>query len=144
MPEIGSAAAGLAIALPLSNTGLGETDGESVGAVASRLIVNGAALVVKPASLVQEPLNAVPVVSVVCDCGPLQLTGALIESPPDVVIVTFVTYQLLVPSVPLVTFSATPVGPVLSSFTVRDVAFVVSPASFVHEPLNTVPGVSVV
>src|SRR6476646_2452100 len=64
-------------------------------------------------------------------------------SAPAACTVTSVTYQPLSPSVPAVTESAA-VGPVLSSLTGSSKALAVRPASFVHEPLNTCPAVSVV
>src|SRR5690349_9329735 len=58
--------------------------------------------------------------------------------------VTSLTYQPLLPSVPLVTESPTAVGAVLSSLTLSAVASVLSPASLVQRPLKTAPVVSLV
>ena len=62
-PDVASLAFGDAVALPLSTTGLGETEGANVGAVASRLIVKEAAFVLRPALLVHDPLKVAPAVS---------------------------------------------------------------------------------
>src|SRR5688572_32516945 len=64
-------------------------------------------------------------------------------SVPAGLTVTSDRYQPPPPSVPAVAASAA-VGPVLSSFTVSGAAFVLRPASFVQEPLNSCPVVSVV
>ncbi len=62
--------------------------------------MSGAALVVRPASFVQEPLNTCPAVSVVCDWSAVHVTGLEIESVPSVSTVTSLVYQPLSPSVP--------------------------------------------
>ena len=69
--------------------------------------------------------------------------AALPSIGPSKLFVTAVVYQPLVPSVPAVTASAAG-GPVLSSFTVTGVAVALRPAWLVHDPLNTVPFVSLV
>ena len=63
---------------------------------------------------------------------------------PDVATVTSLTSHPFAPEVPLVTASATPVGAVLSNWTVNAEALVLRPASFVQDPLNVAPAVSVV
>ena len=73
----------------------------------------------------------------------MQTTGLLIESLPDVLIVTLLTYQPLLPSVPAET-ARLALGPVSSSLMVSDDALVVRPASFVQEPLKAAPAVSTV
>ena len=96
---------------------------------------------ISPALLVQEPLNSCPVVSFVCDCFAVQVTGPLIVSAPLVSTVTLLVYQPFAPSVPAVTVSAAD-GPVLSSLTVNGAASVLRPASLVHDPVKSSPVVS--
>ena len=113
-----------------------------VGGVASRFTVRGDAGVVNPALFVQEPLNVVPALLVDNDCGAVQITGVLMESVPEVVMVTLLVYQPLLPNVPE-GVRMTPVGAVVSRLTVSGAAFVVRPAAFVQEPLKVVPLLSV-
>jgi hypothetical protein len=68
----------------------------------------------------------------------------LMPSVPFVETVTSLVYQPPRPSVPDVTERATPVGAVLSTLTVRGVAFATKPAPLVQEPLKVTPVVSVV
>ena len=93
------------------------------GPVLSSFNVSGAALVGSPAAFVQEPLNTCPAVSAVCCSSAVHVVGLLMPSEPSVSTVTSLVYQPLEPSVPAVTASAAD-GPVLSSFTVSEVAFV--------------------
>jgi len=79
IPEVASPALGLAVALPLSGTGLGETVGARAGAVASRLRVTLFESV--PPSLVAWQVKLTPAVSLLT--------------------VTFEVYQPLLPKVPL-------------------------------------------
>src|SRR5512132_3101225 len=72
-----------------------------VGAVASSFTVTGAASVVNLASLVHDPLNVVPVVSLVCCWSAVHTTGVLIVSEPDVEIVTSPVNQPALPTVPV-------------------------------------------
>src|SRR6266567_4227412 len=91
-----------------------ETAKVAVGPVLSSLTISGAALVVRPASFVQEPLNGALVVSVVWDWSAVQVVGLLTVSLPEVCTVTSLVYQPFVPGVPAVTDRAA-VGGVLSN-----------------------------
>ena len=75
------------------------------GAVLSSLTVTGVASVVIPASFVHEPVKSSPVVSSVCCCSAVQVTGPLIASVPLVAIVTSLVRQPFAPRVPAVTAS---------------------------------------
>ena len=125
---------------PLSPSVPAVTASVAVGGVLSSLTVSGAAFVVRPALLVQEPLKTAPAVSVVWDWSPVQTTGLLIESVPVVLIVTSLVYQPLSPSVPAAA-RATPAGPVLSSLIVTE-AELGNPAPFVAEQVTVWPVVS--
>ena len=57
---------------------------EIIGFVLSSLMVKGVAFVISPALLVQEPLKTVPAVSAVWNWLPVQVTGLLAESVPEV------------------------------------------------------------
>src|SRR5439155_290947 len=117
-------------------------DSAAVGLLASSLIVMGSASLERPASLVQEPLKSVPVVSVVSTWSSVQTTGPAMASAPEVATVTSDVYQPCALSVPPVTDSCA-VGAVLSSLTVRGAAPAARPASFGHAPCSSVPVVSV-
>src|SRR5258706_13146401 len=95
----------------------------TVGGVLSSLTLIGAALVVRPAAFVQDPLKACPAVSVVCCCGSVHFVGSLILSDPVGVTVTLVMYHPVVPSVPVENARAAR-GPDLSSLTLRSLASV--------------------
>ncbi len=71
----------------------------------------------------------------------VQVTGVLMVSVPDVEMVTLLVYQPLAPKVPDAFNVAD--GGVESFLTVTDTSRFVNPASFVHEPENMVPVVSV-
>src|SRR5882724_10561322 len=72
-----------------------------VGAVLSSFTLSGAAEVERPASLVQEPVNAVAVVSAVWCWSGVQMVGLLMLSEPVALIVTSPMNHPLVPCVPL-------------------------------------------
>jgi hypothetical protein len=106
-----------------------------VGATVSRLTIRGAALVVRPAALVQEPLNVAPVVSVVWDwVTGVQVTGVLRVSVPVEVMVTLLVYQPFAPSVPEGVRMA--VGPVLSILMPVRVLEAVFPARSAQVPVT--------
>ena len=87
------------------------------GAVLSSLIVSGAASVLRPASLVQEPVKSSPVVSSVWAWSTVHTTGSLMLSVPFVLTATLLVYHPFAPSVPVAVSVAE--GAVLSSFTVN-------------------------
>src|SRR5262245_1308180 len=111
------------------------------GAVLSILMVSDEAVVLSPASLTQLPLKVVPGVSRVCSWLPVQLTGPLTRSSPEVPTVTALVYQPLSPGVPEITDMAAD-GPLLSTFTVIGEASVLRPAPLVHDPPKLAPVVS--
>src|SRR5215470_3004404 len=119
------------------------TDSDTAGGVLSSLMFKAVAFVVRPASLVQLPYTGVPMVSLLTTWSVLQETGPLILSVPLACTVTSLVYQPLSPRVPEVTASVA-VGPVLSSLMVIGTALAVSPASLLHDPLNSCPVVSAV
>ena len=90
------------------------------GFVLSSLTVTGAALPMRPAGSVHDPLKTWPVVSVVWDWFGVQVTGPLIVSAPLVSMVTSSTNQPFEPGVPVAASVAD--GAVLSSLTVRATA----------------------
>ena len=112
----------------------------AVGPVLSTFMVNGAALVTSPALFVQEPLNTVPVVSVVWNWFAIQVTEPLMVSVPLVWMVTSLVYHPLLPSVPAITASVA-VGPVLSILMVTEDELE-RPALFVAEHVRDVLVVS--
>ena len=72
----------------------------------SSFTVNGAALVLRPAWLVQDALNTVTRgLGCLCTGPTVQVTGPLTESAPLVATVTSLVYQPFVPAVPAVTVS---------------------------------------
>jgi hypothetical protein len=91
-------------------------------------------LVVRPAALVQEPLKVAPVVSVVCVWLPVQVTGVLSVSVPDVAMVILLVYQPFEPSVPAA--ESTAVGPDLSILIPVRVLEAVFPARSAHVPVT--------
>src|SRR5215467_2738490 len=120
------------------------TDSVADGAVLSSFTMRAGACVVRPASFVHDPCRSLPVVSVPWMESAVHVTGVATVSVPVVRTVTSLVYQPLVPGVPEITAEATPVGPVLSSFTVSGVAYPVRPAPFLQLPLNVAPTVSAV
>src|SRR5688572_31718185 len=110
------------------------------GPVLSTFIVNGVAAVLSPALFVHEPLNTVPVVSVVWDWFAVQVTGVPTVSVPVVWIVTSLVYHPLLPSVPEIT-ERLAVGPVLSIFIVTELELDRA-ALFVAEHVRVEPDVS--
>ena len=113
----------------------------AVGPLLSSLTVNEAALVVKPASFIHEPLKTAPVVSAVWNWSVVQVTGLLIESLPDVETVTSLVYQPFKPAVPAVTAKAAE-GPVLSILIVTE--SLAEPPALCAEQDDVVPVVSLV
>jgi len=110
------------------------------GGLTSRLTVKGEALVDRPAAFEQLPAKSCPAVSIVKVCGAVHVTEPLIESLPLVDMVTSLTYQPLVPSVPdAVRFA---LGPVASRLIVTEFEFV--PPLLVAVHVNVTPVVSVV
>jgi hypothetical protein len=77
-PDVASAALALAVALPLSATGLGDTLGAKLGAVVSRLSVTDCALV--PPRLVAVQVNVVPAMSLVMLVAPQPLVFEMVDS----------------------------------------------------------------
>src|SRR5258705_2794746 len=67
------------------------------GAVLSSLMLSAVALVLNPASLVQDPFTAVPVVSVLTIWAVVQTTGLLMLSVPLAPIGTSLVYHPVVP-----------------------------------------------
>ena len=114
----------------------------AVGPVLSSLIVSGAAFVVSPASLVQEPLKVWPAVSAVCDWSFVQVSGLLTSSAPDVCTVTSLVYQPFAPAVPAVTDKATAVGAVASNLKLKATGVLMLPALSVHVPVTDAEAVS--
>ncbi len=94
----------------------------AVGPLLSSFTVSAAACVVRPAPLVQEPLNTWPAVSAVCDWSAVHVTPPLSASLPDVETVTSPTNHPFAPWRPLAARSAD--GPVLSILMVFGSAFV--------------------
>jgi hypothetical protein len=101
-PDRGSLAPGLAVAVPLRNTGFGETVGLKTGAVASRLIVT--LWIVVPPVLVAWQVKVTPVVSVatVWRSQPTCMVTVDSLSTTDQLTLTVLVYQPLFPSVPLI------------------------------------------
>jgi len=99
IPDVLSEAPASAVAAALCRTGSGETLGLSTGAVASRLIVTD--FVSEPARLVALQVNVVPDVSLVTRV--VSQPDVLSAGPPPSVqlTVTSLTYQPLLPSVPV-------------------------------------------
>jgi hypothetical protein len=114
----------------------------AVGPVLSNLIVSGAALALRPASLVHEPLKTTPVVSVAWNWSAVQFNGVLTSSMPDVWTVTSVVYQPFVPDVPAVTAKATAVGGVESNLNPNGASLLELPASSVQCPFTDPVAVS--
>src|SRR5262249_44080826 len=92
----------LAVAMPLRNTGLGETVGLKTGAVASRLRVT--LFEVVPPALVAWQVKVVPVVSVatVWELQPVCMVTVDSLSITDQLRVTVLVYQPFVPKVPVI------------------------------------------
>ena len=72
----------------------------AVGPVLSSMIVSAEALAVRPASLVHEPLNACPAVSVVWKWSTVQVGGPLTDSVPKMWTVTSLVYHRSRPHCP--------------------------------------------
>ena len=115
------------------------TDMAAEGPVLSTLTVMGAAFVVSPAPLVQDPLKVAPDVSLFCCCKPVQVTGPLIASVPVVVIVALPAYQPWAPGVPETERMA--VGGVASRLMVTE--FELLPPALVALQVKVAPVVSV-
>jgi hypothetical protein len=101
-PDMASLAPGLAVAEPLSSTGLGETVGLKTGPVASRLIVMLFEAV--PPALVAWQVKVIPVVSVatVWELQPVCMMTVDSLSITDQLTLTVLAYQPLLPNVPLI------------------------------------------